>query len=328
MITHFKSIILDECRLISGEYEIMFTSGEVESSCYFITMTARGYIAKTKKIPHIIISNLDHPLVIQCCECLVEDKLCSLTILMAASTGEEYGTITSRAVANAIRVNTCAISIPCIDIRSGIKNNIDEIHAIANKASIPFHTDATALFCQSAVRVQSDAFSANFQSMGGPTGIGILVIKRILITGYGMRPLINGDVLNIPVIGASYRIYQKVVERRSSNIKHLSKVNHAFKAAMSSKFKCANIDQYAPSKSFNVYWVEPRSYKTAPNTVLLAISNFNASILVDKKIIVGTPHVPYIAGMNDSIFRVSFSSTTSDSDVLKLVDLLFKIVHL
>jgi hypothetical protein len=110
---------------------------------------------------------------------------------------------------------------------TGVLNDLRRMSQATRRARVPFHTDAAQLFGRSAVRPAAlgvDAFSATFHKLGGPPGVGVLVVRRALVDGYGLCPLIcggqngglRGGAENLPGLGASLLAFRAAMAGRAT----------------------------------------------------------------------------------------------------------------
>jgi len=258
MLTTFRQQIAIECGFeLNGPncYEVAFTSGASESNCHIVTSAVRSYAMKTNRLPHIITSNVEHKSLLECCRRLAKEKLCHLTIIPVQISGIKIGAIESSDLLAAIRPNTCLISIIAANHETGILNNIREMSKIAHRSRIPFHTDATQLFGKATVQpiiLGIDAFSASFHKLGGPPGVGLLVLRRSLIDGYDLCSHIygsqngglRGGAENLPGIGASFTAFQIAMKDRTLKTNRLQSLKNILKRAIEAQIPCFNIDNY------------------------------------------------------------------------------------
>jgi cysteine desulfurase len=258
MMNNFRKTIAIECgfELVGPlAYEVIFTSGASESNCHIITSAVRSYAAKTKCLPHVITSASEHKSVLLCCKQLKMEKLCQLTILPVRNKNPGFGSVDCADLTSAIRTNTCLISIMSANHETGILNNIRALSKIAKSEKIPFHTDAVQLFGKSIVKPLSlgiDAFSASFHKLGGPPGVGILVIRRALIEGYNLCPYIygsqnngmRGGAENLSGIAASFTAFRTAMTDRAAKTSTVLQMKNALRQVIESRYKCFYINDH------------------------------------------------------------------------------------
>jgi cysteine desulfurase len=195
LINNGKQYILNHCGVNKKNYTVIFTSGGSESNSFIIRSTSVSYKRLTGKIPHIIISEIEHNSIIDCCESLVNYNCIELTKIKP----NKFGLIEPLSVKKEIRDNTCLISIMFSNNEIGSINNIKEIGSIAHKNKIPIHTDAVQLFGKYKINLidnNIDAISVSFHKLYSPTGIGMIIINNDLINGYELESIINGTQQN------------------------------------------------------------------------------------------------------------------------------------
>jgi cysteine desulfurase len=258
MMDAFRERIAVECGFeLDGPdpYAVVFTGGASESNCHIVTSAVRGYAAKTGRLPHVVTSAAEHGSLLACCRNLVAEKLCQLTVLPVGQSGPGIGAVDPADLAAALRPNTCLVSIMAANNATGILNNLRALSKVARRSRIPFHTDAVQLFGRSAVRPKAlgvDAFSASFHKLGGPPGVGILVLRRALIDGYALRPHIcgsqngglRGGAENIPGLGASYAAFRIAMEGRAEKTARVRGLRDALKAALATRLPCFYLDAH------------------------------------------------------------------------------------
>lgn len=130
--------------------EIIFTSGGTESNNIAISGVVWSFVEKYKKnksTPHIIISNIEHPSVLDTCRMLEQRGLAEVTVVPVDNTG----IVDPKKIKKEIRNNTVLISIMYANNEVGAVEPIKEIgkeirHFRKNKKNqdgFPlFHTDA------------------------------------------------------------------------------------------------------------------------------------------------------------------------------------------
>ena len=305
MLQSFKMKIAEKLSFSLEDYDIIFTSGASESNVFMATSLVRGYISKTKKLPHVIISSAEHKSLINCCTKLRNDKLCTLTVIRA---DEKTGIISEDSLN--IRPNTCLVSVMSTTMYVGIINDIKTLasrtHSYYN-GRIPFHTDASQSLGKISINVNHinvDAVSLSMHKIGGPTGIGLLIIKRNLINGYGLCDVYSQDsIMNVMSIGASYTAFTSIMKKRKEKNNFITSLKKSIKTAISKKIASFDISDYPyESKRSGVFekmltgspvifWIKSQS-ETLPNTILLALCNVNknahqlSQLLLRDKIIV------------------------------------------
>ena len=164
--------------------EIYFTSGGSESDNWAIKGCAINGAKRGKK--HIITSTFEHHAVLHVCQALEKDGF-EVTYLPV----DEYGLISAQSVKDAIRDDTCLVTIMFANNEIGTILPIAEIGAICREKKIPFHTDAVQAIGN--VQIDVNAMNIDMLSLSGhkihaPKGIGAIYIK----SGKNLPNLIHG----------------------------------------------------------------------------------------------------------------------------------------
>lgn len=164
--------------------EIYFTSGGSESDNQAI-LTAAQYGAKKDK-RHIISTAFEHHAVLHTLKKL-EKQGYEIELLDVGPNG----TVTAEQVKNAIRFDTCLVTIMYANNEIGSVMPIAEIGKICRERGVFFHTDAVQAAGHlpiNAAEQNIDMLSLSAHKFHGPKGVGVLYIRR----GIPVANLIEG----------------------------------------------------------------------------------------------------------------------------------------
>ena len=164
--------------------EITFTSGGSEADNQAIFSAARLGEKKGKK--HIISTAFEHHAVLHTLDRLKERGF-EITLLDV----HENGVVTAQQVKDALREDTCLVSVMFANNEIGTIQPIAEIGAVCREKGVLFHTDAVQAIGHVKVNVAEqniDLLSLSAHKFHGPKGIGVLYAKR----GILLDSLING----------------------------------------------------------------------------------------------------------------------------------------
>ena len=164
--------------------EITFTSGGSEADNQAIFTAAKYGERKGKK--HIISTAFEHHAVLHTLERLKKQGF-EITLLDV----HKNGVIDPSQVAEAIREDTCLVTIMYANNEIGTIQPIEEIGKICREKNVLFHTDAVQAAGHLHINVKEqniDMLSLSAHKFHGPKGIGVLYAKRGII----LDTLING----------------------------------------------------------------------------------------------------------------------------------------
>ena len=163
--------------------EIIFTSGGTEADNWVLLNAARTYSCKGH---HIITSSIEHHAILHTCGFL-EKQGFEVTYLPVT----RNGIIDCDMLNDAIRPDTILISIMYANNEIGTLQPVHKIGQIAQKNSIPFHTDAVQAYGHLPIQVDDDSIdflSVSAHKFGGPKGVGFLYANKELT----LTPLLYG----------------------------------------------------------------------------------------------------------------------------------------
>ena len=164
--------------------EIYFTSGGSEADNQAILSAARLGERKGKK--HIISTAFEHHAVLHTLKKLEKEGF-EVELLPVGPTG----TVTAQQVKDAIREDTCLVTVMYANNEIGSILPVAEIGRVCREAGVLFHTDAVqaAGHIPIDVKAQSiDMLSLSAHKFHGPKGIGLLYARQ----GVPLTSLIEG----------------------------------------------------------------------------------------------------------------------------------------
>ena len=203
--------------------EILFTSGGSEADNQAIRSMAEE--GKKKGKTHIISSAFEHHAVLHTLEKLKKEGF-EVTLLDV----HEDGLVRPEELEQAIREDTCLVTIMYANNEIGTIQPIREIGAVCRKHGIPFHTDAVQAVGHIPVDVNEDSIdllSASAHKFHGPKGVGFLYARK----GIRLTNLIEGGAQergkragteNVPGIAAMATALKEAVANMDRNAARLT----------------------------------------------------------------------------------------------------------
>ena len=219
--------------------EIIFTSGGSESDNQAINSAAKAGALAGKK--HIISSAFEHHAVLHTLNKLKKEGF-EITLLDV----HENGLIDPKEVEDAIREDTCLVTIMFANNEIGTIEPIREIGEVCKKHGVTFHTDAVQAIGHIPVNVVDDnidMLSASAHKFHGPKGVGFLYVRKgvrlfNLIEGGAQEKGKRAGTENVPGIAAmavaledavaNLDNYSKLVTaKRDRLIEGISEISHS-----------------------------------------------------------------------------------------------------
>ena len=214
--------------------EIYFTSGGSEADNQAILSAARIGARSGKK--HIISTAFEHHAVLHMLKKLEKEGF-EVELLPVGSIGSS----TAQQVADAIREDTCLVTVMYANNEIGSVLPIAQIGAVCRARGVLFHTDAVQAAGHLPIDVQAqniDLLSLSAHKFHGPKGIGVLYARK----GIALTNLIEGGAQergkragteNIPAIMGMAAALREANEHLEKNAAKVSKLRDKLIAGLS-----------------------------------------------------------------------------------------------
>ncbi len=205
--------------------EILFTSGGSEADNQII-LSAAGLGEKNGK-KHIISSAFEHHAVLHTLKKLEREGF-EITLLDV----HENGIVDPSQVEDAIRDDTCLVTIMYANNEIGTIQPIRKIGEICRRKHVLFHTDAVQAIGHIPVDVAADnidLLSASAHKFHGPKGVGFLYAKKgirlqSLIEGGAQERGLRAGTENVPGIAAMAAALKEAQEGMETAAAHQKKM--------------------------------------------------------------------------------------------------------
>ena len=218
--------------------EILFTSGGSEADNQALRSAAILGARKGQK--HIVSTKFEHHAIRHTLQALQKEGF-EVTLLDIP----ENGVVTAQQVKDAIREDTCLVTIMFANNEIGTVMPIAEIGAVCREAGVLFHTDAVQAVGHLPIDVKAmniDMLSLSAHKFHGPKGVGALFVRKNIpltniIHGGAQERGKRAGTENIPgICGAAAALEEicanmeantaKLIPMRDKLIEGLTKIPH------------------------------------------------------------------------------------------------------
>lgn len=160
--------------LVVDSTDVFFTSGSTESN----NMTILGLLdyALESGRNHFITTSIEHKSVLESMKYL-QEKGCTVDFISPNS----FGRIDAKQILDRVSDKTLLVSLMHVNSETGMIQPIEEVGATLSNTKTYFHIDATQSFGRlndSLRNVKYSMMSISAHKIGGPQGIGALIIRR------------------------------------------------------------------------------------------------------------------------------------------------------
>jgi len=214
--------------------EIFFTSGGSEADNQAIRSAAA--LGKRQGKMHIISTAFEHHAVLHTLEALKKEGF-EITLVDV----HENGIVTPSEIEEAIRDDTCLVTVMFANNEIGTIQPIREIGAICRAKGVLFHTDAVQAIGHVPVNVRVDnidLLSSSAHKFHGPKGVGFLYAKKgirltNLIEGGAQESGKRAGTENVPGIAAMAEALKEESSQMMQNAAHLTAMRDRLIAGLS-----------------------------------------------------------------------------------------------
>ncbi len=219
--------------------ELYFTSGGSEADNQAILSAARIGARRNKK--HVISTAFEHHAVLHTLKKLEREGY-EITLLDV----HENGMVSAQQVAEAIREDTCLVTVMYANNEIGSVLPIAEIGAVCREKGVLFHTDAV----QAAGHLDIDVVAQNIDMLSlsahkfhGPKGVGALYVRKgvvvsNLIEGGAQERGKRAGTENVPAIVGMAAAFADACAHRDENNAHMTKLRDKLIAGLSAIPHC------------------------------------------------------------------------------------------
>ena len=203
--------------------EITFTSGGSEADNQAIISAAKLGAKKGKK--HIVSTAFEHHAVLHTLKKLEKEGY-EVTLLDV----HRNGIVTPEQVSDAIREDTCLVTIMYANNEIGTIQPIKEIGEVCKSKGVLFHTDAVQAVGHISIDVNEqniDMLSLSAHKFHGPKGVGVLYTRKgillsSIIEGGGQERGKRAGTENVPAIMGMAAALEEAVAHIDENTKKLT----------------------------------------------------------------------------------------------------------
>ena len=154
--------------------EVFFTSGATESNN--IAIQGLQDYAKTSGKNHIITSSIEHKAVLETVKAMA-----GMGFEIDIIDPEPSGRVDLKKILEHIKDNTLLVSLMHVNNETGIIQPVQELGTVLATKNIFFHVDATqscGKLVEELRNLKYDMLSFSAHKLGGPQGIGVLVLRK------------------------------------------------------------------------------------------------------------------------------------------------------
>lgn len=215
--------------------EIYFTSGGSEADNQALISAAN--LGKEQGKTHIVSTAMEHHAILHTLEAL-ESQGFTVTLLKP----QANGIVSAKQVAEALRADTCLVSVMYANNETGAIQPICEIGSLCRKHNILFHTDAVQAAGHIGIdtaRDNIDMLSISAHKFHGPKGVGLLFAKSNIrltsvIRGGGQERGKRAGTENLPAIMGLAAALQEAHDNMQSNTQYITSLRDALRAGLDS----------------------------------------------------------------------------------------------
>jgi cysteine desulfurase len=224
--------VVEESREIIAEAmgarpsEVVFTSGGTEAD----NLAVKGIFWSRRDADpartRVLVSAVEHHAVLDSADLLAEREGATVERLPV----DEHGRVLPAILRAAIERDpgsVAVVSVMWANNEVGTVQPIGELSAVAGEHGIPFHTDAVQATAQLPVRFTTDAMTITGHKIGGPVGVGALLLAKGLdpvpvMHGGGQERDVRSGTLDAPAIAAFAAAIGVAVARRTAEAERLT----------------------------------------------------------------------------------------------------------
>jgi cysteine desulfurase len=201
--------------------EVVFTSGGTESDNIAIKGLYWSRRSEDDRRRRLLVSAVEHPAVLAAADWLAAHEGAEVSIIPVDSTGRVRPDAL-REVIGQDPDSVALVSTMWANNEIGAISPIAELAAVAHEFGIPLHTDAVQAIGQLPVSFAdcgADAMTLTAHKLGGPLGVGALVLRpqtipvQIIHGGGQERDVRSGTLVTPGIVGFAAAARQAVQER-------------------------------------------------------------------------------------------------------------------